>query len=150
MLYHRSARKWYMTSDRRKRKIVSLPVEKVIALRLVAHSILFAANVYLLCVSLLYITSPAVGSESLVLIRTTCLRAIGLSIVLVLPVIVYDSIKFSRRITGPVMRFKNMLPLVGVEKLGHVGLRDKDYWQEFAVEFNAMLDRLEASRPARP
>jgi hypothetical protein len=136
-----------MTSDRRQKKLVNISVQKAIAFRLVSHSLLFVWSVLLVCVGLLDITGPGNG-ESLVHIRTVCLTAIGVSIVVVLPAIVYDSIKFSHRMAGPVIRLKNMLPAIGVEHLDHIGLRKNDFWQEFAADFNAMLDRVETLRQA--
>jgi hypothetical protein len=137
-----------MAFDRRKRKLVNIGVPKAIALRIVSHSILFAWCVFLVCVALLYLTGPAESSEVFDRIRTICPTAIGISILVVFPAIVYDSIKFSHRMTGPVMRLKNILPSIGVEKLDHVRLRKNDFWQEFVVEVNAMLDRVEALRQA--
>jgi len=137
-----------MAFDRRKRSVVNISVQKAIALRIASHSILFSWSVYLVCICMLHVTGSAESEESLDHIRTICLSALGISILVMLPAIVYDSIKFSHRMAGPVMRLKSMLPSVGLEKLEHVGLRKKDYWHEFAAEFNAMLDRIEAMRQA--
>ena len=137
-----------MASDRRKRKLVNISVQKAIALRIVAHSLLFAWSVFLLCVLLLNMTSPEDRGPSQDRIRTICLTAIGVSSLVVLPALVYDSIKFSHRMAGPVIRLNNILPSIGVEKLEHVTLRKNDFWREFAAEVNAMLDRVEALRQA--
>ena len=137
-----------MSSDRRKRKIVNIGVQKAIALRIICHSILFVWSVFLVCLCLLNMTRAVESGESMDRISRTCLSAIGLSTLVVLPVIVYDSIKFSHRMAGPVMRLKNLLPLIGVETLDHVSLRKNDFWQELAEDTNAMLDRVEALRQA--
>jgi len=137
-----------MASDRRKRKLVNISLQKAIALRIVSHSILFVWSVFLLCIGLLYLTDPLESGESFIRIRTICLTAIGVSSLVVLPALVYDSIKFSHRMAGPVIRLNNILPSIGVEKLAHVSLRKNDFWREFAAEVNAMLDRVEALRQA--
>jgi hypothetical protein len=137
-----------MAFDRRKKKLVNISVQKAIALRIASHSILFAWSVYLVCVALLHLTGSGESEETFAHIRTVCLSAIGVSILVMLPAIIYDAIKFSHRVAGPVMRLNNMLPSVGLEKLEHVGLRKRDYWQEVAAEFNSMLDRVEAVRQA--
>jgi hypothetical protein len=140
--------KAFMPADRRKRKLVNISLQKAIALRIIAHSLLFAWCVFLVCIGLLYVTGSAESREVFVRLRTLCPLAIGLSIVVIFPAIVYDSIKFGHRMAGPVERLKNMLPLIGVEPLDHVKLRQNDFWQEFATEVNAMLDRVEALRQA--
>ena len=137
-----------MASDRRKRKLVNISVQKAIALRIVAHSLLFACSVFLLCVLLLNMTSPEGRGPPQDRIHALCLTAIGVSTVVVLPAIFYDSIKFSHRMAGPVLRVKNILPSIGLEKLGHVSLRKNDFWQEFATDVNDMLDRVEVLRQA--
>lgn len=137
-----------MASDRRQKKLINISVQRAVALRIVTHSILFVWSVLLVCAGLLYITSPVESSADLERIRTICLTAIGVATLVILPAIVYDSIKFSHRMAGPVERLKNLLPLIGVEHVEHVGLRKNDFWQDFAVEFNAMLDRIEALRQA--
>jgi hypothetical protein len=137
-----------MASDRRKRKLVNISLQKAIALRIISHSLLFVWSVFLLCIGLLYLTDPLESGESFIRIRTICLTAIGVSSLVVLPALVYDSIKFSHRMAGPVIRLNNILPSIGVEKLAHVSLRKNDFWREFAAEVNAMLDRVEALRQA--
>jgi hypothetical protein len=137
-----------MAPDRRKRQIVNISVQKAIALRILSHSLLFVWSIFLVCVGLLEIIGPAENGETLARIRAICLTAIGLAIVVLLPAIVYDSIKFSHRMAGPVMRLKGILPLIGVERLDHVTLRTNDFWKEFATEVNAMLDRVEVLRQA--
>jgi hypothetical protein len=138
----------FMVSNRRKKKLVNIGVQKAIALRIVCHSLLFVWCVLLVCLGLLSLTGLAESGETLVRIRTICLTAIGASTLVILPAIVYDSIKFSHRMAGPVIRLKNILPSIGVEKLDHVRLRNNDFWQEFVTEVNAMLDRVEALRQA--
>ena len=137
-----------MTSERRKKKLVNISVQRAIAMRIVSHSILFVWSVFLVCAGLLYIAGPTESGENLARIRTVCLTAIGISSLVILPAIIYDSIRFSHRMAGPVVRLKNLLPRIGLDKLDHVGLRKNDFWQEFAAEFNEMLDRVETLRQA--
>ena len=135
-----------MAANRRKKKVVSLSIQGAVTLRIVTHSILFVWSVFIVCLGMLYMLGPVENSESLDRIRTICLSAIGISTVVILPAIVYDSIKFGHRMAGPIVRFKNLLPKIGVEKVEHVGLRKNDFWQDFPAEFNAMIDRVEALR----
>ena len=135
-----------MATNRRKKKLVSLSIQGAVTLRIVTHSILFVWSVFLVCLGMLYMIGPVENGETLDRIRTICLSAIGFSTLVILPAIVYDSIKFGHRMAGPIVRFKNLLPKIGIEKVEHVGLRANDFWQDFPADFNAMLDRVEALR----
>jgi hypothetical protein len=63
---------------------------------------------------------------------------------LLLPVIVYDTIKLTHRLVGPILRLRRgmreMAAGLPVEK---IRFRDGDFWQEFADEFNALADQVE-------
>src|SRR5262249_8232512 len=79
-------------------------------------------------------------------IRDICLTALGVSSAVILPAIVYDSIKFGHRLAGPIVKVKKLLPKIGVEKINPNNLRTHDYWKDLPVEFNDMLERDEAWR----
>jgi len=135
-----------MGSDRRRRKLVNIGVQKAIALRIVCHSILFVWSVLLICLGLLVVTGLAQSDESFRQVRNMTVMAIGIGTLVILPVILYDSVKFSHRMAGPVLRLKSILPRIGNERLNHVALRKNDFWQEFVDEVNSMLDRVEILR----
>ncbi len=135
-------------SNRRKTKLVNISIQRAMTLRIVTHSILFVWSVFLVCLGMMYMLGPVENSENMEQIRSICLKAIGISSLVILPAIVYDSIKFGHRMVGPIVKFKNLLPRVGLEHVDHVGLRANDYWQDLPAEFNAMLDRVEELRRA--
>jgi hypothetical protein len=59
--------------------------------------------------------------------------------VLVLPVVVIDIIHLSNRFTGPMLRLRrSMRALVRGEHVEPIRFRDRDFWHDFAEEFNAM------------
>ena len=137
-----------MTSDRRIRQVVNIGVQKMLALRIIFHAILFVWSVCFVCLGLLVVTGEMQTDESLVRIRSVCFRAIGFSALIILPAIAYDSIRFSHRMAGPIVRLKNILPRIGVERLDHLQLRKNDFWKEFVDDVNTMLDRVEVLRQA--
>lgn len=59
-----------------------------------------------------------------------------------LPMFVYDSVKYSHRFVGPIVRLHRELQRVGSEPVRPIKLRKGDFWHEVADEFNAMLARI--------
>ena len=76
-----------------------------------------------------------------------------LCFLVMLPVLGRDMLKFSHRIAGPLVRFRNTLQsMVDGKPVATVKLRDKDFLTDFLVVFNRMLDTWNArlNRPAPP
>ena len=66
--------------------------------------------------------------------------------ILFLPVVVYDFLRVSNRLVGPVFRLrKAMRALAAGEHVDPIRFRDGDFWREFADEFNAVARRMHAS-----
>lgn len=64
-----------------------------------------------------------------------------------LPLVVQDTLRVSNRFVGPMFRLRRSVrQLAAGEKVKKVYFRDGDMWQEFADEFNALLDRLEMEK----
>ena len=60
-----------------------------------------------------------------------------------LPVFVYDTMKLSNRIAGPVVRLRSTMDQIRKgENTASLQFRDGDYWQEMADEFNEMVHEL--------
>ncbi|HET6880534.1 MAG TPA: hypothetical protein VFI31_10290 [Pirellulales bacterium] len=59
--------------------------------------------------------------------------------ILFLPVVVYDFLRVSNRLVGPLFRLrKAMRALAAGEHVEPLRFRDGDFWREFADEFNAV------------
>ncbi len=62
-----------------------------------------------------------------------------------LPVFVWDTVKLTHRLAGPMYRFhKTVKSLAAGESVKPIKLRKGDFWQEFAADFNLMLERFDA------
>jgi hypothetical protein len=67
-------------------------------------------------------------------------------VVLFLPIVVYDFLRVSNRLVGPVLRLRRaMQALAAGEHVEPIHFRDGDFWREFADEFNAVARRIHAS-----
>jgi hypothetical protein len=66
--------------------------------------------------------------------------------VLFLPIVIYDFLRVSNRLIGPILRLRRgMRALAAGEHVQPIQFRDGDFWREFADEFNALARRLHAA-----
>ena len=64
-------------------------------------------------------------------------------LVMMLPIFVYDTVKLSNRIAGPVSRLRStMNSIKRGEDTAELKFRNIDFWQDMAVEFNEMVSEL--------
>lgn len=67
-----------------------------------------------------------------------------------MPVVIFDLVKFSHRFAGPMVRLRNsMLKVAAGEHVEPIRFRDGDYWKELADAFNAMQERIERAESGR-
>ncbi|MBI1832736.1 MAG: hypothetical protein HYR84_14945 [Planctomycetes bacterium] len=77
-------------------------------------------------------------------------------LLILVPVMAWDTIRFSHRLVGPLVRFrKSMQALADGEPIRPVKLRDGDYLTELRDDFNKMLEYLQKQglpviKPADP
>ena len=68
-----------------------------------------------------------------------------LATILAVPVALRDLVRFSNRFVGPMVRLhRSMKQLAEGQTVQLVKLRDCDYWQDFAGDFNTMVQRVRA------
>jgi methyl-accepting chemotaxis protein len=65
-------------------------------------------------------------------------------LLVLIPVMAWDTIRFSHRLVGPLVRFrKTMRAIAGGEAVRPIKLRDGDYLTELRDDFNKMLQELQ-------
>lgn len=91
----------------------------------------------------------APGVDALVRIREQIPSFVGILVValvssmVVLPVVLYDLVKYSNRFAGPIHRLQRSLQAVANgDQVAPLSFRDDDYWQELAEHFNRVVARL--------
>jgi hypothetical protein len=68
----------------------------------------------------------------------------SLTVLMLLPVIAYDTVRLSNRLAGPVLRLRRgMRALAEGEPVVPIHFREGDFWRDFADEFNAVAARLQ-------
>ena len=65
-------------------------------------------------------------------------------LIALLPVMVWDTVRFSHRLVGPIVRFrKTMQAIANGESVRPIKLRGNDYLTEMRDDFNKMLEELQ-------
>ncbi len=65
-------------------------------------------------------------------------------ILILVPVMAWDAIKFTHRLVGPIVRFRSALQSVAKgEPIRPIKLRQDDYLEELRDDFNMMLEELQ-------
>ena len=70
---------------------------------------------------------------------------------LMLPIVIIDLIRMSNRFVGPLVRLRrSMRALARGEHVEPIRFRDKDFWHDFAEEFNAVVARVQGDAMVEP
>ncbi len=66
---------------------------------------------------------------------------IGMILLALFPAFMLDTIRFSNRFVGPIVRLRRHIRELGVQKnTDHCTFRDNDFWTEVAGEYNNVAD----------
>lgn len=82
------------------------------------------------------------GEQLLALLRQ--FAPVGVCLLIVVPVMAWDAIRFSHRLVGPLVRFRRAVQDIACgEAVRPIKLREGDYLGEFRDDFNRMLESLQ-------
>jgi hypothetical protein len=128
---------------KRSKQIVDKDVQGALARRVIVHFCAFIVVGGLLGLTVQFLSNPFQSFEQQ---STNFWNNSGpylVALVLMLPIFVYDTIKLSNRIAGPVYRLRStMMSIKRGEETPELKFRSVDFWQEMAVEFNEMVTEL--------
>ena len=135
--------------NRRHKHFVDLAVQGALARRITLHWLIFLAMACL-ALPLWQLRSHGVFSSSFSQMMTegwVAMAPVFIILIAMLPIFVWDTVKFSHRFTGPMCRFQKAIrSLAAGEETRSIRLRKGDFWTEFADDFNQMLERVESDR----
>jgi hypothetical protein len=130
--------------SKRKNYFVDRSVQGAILLRLVMHWGLFVvtAAAFLYFVELLTGAPREAGRNLVARHGPTVLAVLVLA-----PIFLRDLCKLTNRFAGPMVRLRRaMHDMAEGRKVAPVQLRDGDFWKEFAVDFNRVVERVQNSK----
>lgn len=143
------------SSTRRKSRFVHMGIQGALVARLIAQFVAFATLMSLMSLWMHFAFNPLQNAEQWQQQVNITLASSLLVAVCLLPIFIRDSLKFSHRFTGPILRLHNQVRKVGLEHAEPIKLRSEDFWQDLAVDFNQMMERCQlgdlgelADRPA--
>lgn len=127
-----------------RRKIWVHPFQTGLLVRILAYCLIYQAASWgfiAICeqvrTTFAQVTGPGTFAESF-LVRSV------LVLVVLLPPLTLDAVRFAHRLVGPLYRFrKTMQAIAAGEPVSLVRLRDGDMLQDFKDDFNAMLEALQ-------
>ena len=130
-------------SIQRKRLFVDRSVQGAILLRLIIHWVLFlfAAGAFLYFIELLG-GSPRDAGKNMVSRHAPTV----LAVLVLAPIFLRDLCKLTNRFAGPMVRLRRAMHDLAEGREGaSIHFRDGDFWDELAVDFNRIVERVQAA-----
>jgi hypothetical protein len=128
---------------KRTKKLVDRPVQIAVVTRFLVHVGVFAVVGSLITIVSLYLANPFQSGASL--LNSFWQQAGPFLVVLLamLPIFVWDSIKLTNRIVGPMVRLRATLRQfnAGEEVRLPLRFREGDFWHDLADEVNRLVQR---------
>lgn len=134
-----------MTQKVRRKKFVDVQVQGALAWRLFCHWFLFVGIAGVSAFILQFCANPMLPpGEHFQQLWMTYVPLL-VSMVFLLPVFIFDTIRLSHRFAGPVVRLRSEMRKVAKgEKPQRVQFRKHDFWTSMADDYNALLDHFAA------
>ncbi len=133
-----------MNRTKRRQLFVDQKVQGALVLRAALYWVCSLVTMTLILISWRMLTGPARAIHThLDDLWYQYAPAVVVSLVL-LPIIVYDSVRMSNRFAGPMYRLRRCLrQLAAGERIQPIHFREGDFWHDFADDFNQLLARVE-------
>ena len=141
-----------MSDKKRKQNYVDTKVQGALLRRIISHWFVFffVAGITIVAMQAL-LGDPAQSISERVAAKASDLGIIGIVLLAIFPAFLLDTIRFSNRFAGPVVRLRR-----GLRELGENGtttditFRDDDFWADMAAEFNRVKARVDAANDEQP
>jgi hypothetical protein len=134
-----------MRGEQRKRQFIDTRVQGALVLQVFRQWALFFVGTFVLLLSIEYMFGErhwTLGDHLRELWERCGL--VYLSVLVLLPAFLRDTVKLSHRFVGPVVRVRNELNrLAEGRHVEPIQLRKRDFWHDLAEAFNTALARLE-------
>ncbi|TWT48320.1 hypothetical protein [Botrimarina hoheduenensis] len=139
-----------MDPHRRNKQFIDSEVQGALARRMAIHWLMYALMAALLLIGIRWLVNP---NTPLVDHLNEAWRSYGPVFIILLsmaPLFIYDAMKLSNRFTGPVLRLRRGLnELASGKAAEEIKLREEDFWQDIAEDFNRVAVRLNGSDGAK-
>ena len=133
----------------RKKLYVNRDVQGALILRSVLHWSFYMVAILLVVSIIAVIKDPSRLGFGLLYESFLSFAPAIVASILLLPLFVYDILRSSNRVAGPIVRLQHkMKKLTAGEEIEELRFRDGDHWNEVADEFNALAKQVMKERRA--
>lgn len=131
-----------MSGLKRKQNLVDKSVQGGLIRRIFVHWVVFFFVTALAVLSInTLLGDPSLSFSSRIGKEISELAYLGIIFISIFPAFMLDTIRFSNRFVGPIVRLRRHLVELGTNgNTDDVKFRDNDFWQAVAGEFNAVND----------
>ncbi len=130
-----------MSGFKRKQNFVDKGVQGGLIRRIFVHWLVFFFVTALAVLSLkTLLGEPSLSFASRLANEMGDMFYLGIIFLAIFPAFMLDTIRFSNRFVGPIVRLRRHIRELGDGKTDEVKFRDGDFWQTLAGEFNAVND----------
>jgi hypothetical protein len=139
-----------MAFRKRSQKFVDAKVQGALARRIIFHWVVFVLVAFGVSLFLQLLSDPFRPVSENVRVMWMTQGPLMLVMVFLLPVFVLDTVKLSHRFTGPILNLRRAMREVAEGKPPRkIQFRKTDFWQDLAVDYNAVVDRINGGNTAR-
>lgn len=135
--------------QRRNKTLVDPPVQKSLIRRMILHWVVFVMAAMTLTLLLQYFGDPFKPLKWHLSELWWNQAPTLLSMIVLLPIFILDSIKVSNRFAGPILRLRSAIADISAGKnIEPVSFREGDFWQSLAHDFNTMVSKISGNQKA--
>ncbi len=141
-----------MAKFERKKNYVDSGVQGGLVMRIMCHWLcFFGITAFLFIVLKTMLGDPDVTMPQRLSLAVSEFSLLGIIILAILPAFALDTIRFSNRFVGPVVRLRRALRELGDSgNTEPIQFRDNDFWQEIAADVNRVIVRVKAAKQPEP
>lgn len=134
-----------MAHPRRTKHFIDSNVQGALARRIILHWLAFLSVAFFVSFILQVLTNPFRPISAHLQDLWTTHGPFLLVTAFLLPVFVLDTIKLSHRFAGPIFALRRAIREIAAGKSPRrLKFRRRDFWQDLALDYNAMLEQLGA------
>jgi hypothetical protein len=139
-----------MPHSKRKRYLVDPRVQVPLLARMAVYGFAYLGAICVLIAVQVALSSPAVDTTVLSARIAVAFGPALLASLFVLPLVLFDCVRFSNRFAGPMKRLqRSVQQLVDEGQAERMVFRRDDFWFELAEQFNRLADRIEELEQAQ-
>jgi len=139
-----------MAKLERKKNYVDSSVQGALIMRIMFHWVCFVGiTAFLFVVLKTMLGDPDISMPERLTRAVSEYSLLGIVILAILPAFVLDTIRFSNRFVGPVVRLRRALRELGESGTTEpIQFRNNDFWQEIATDVNRVIQRIQTAKQA--